>query len=122
MDFVDNIIDESYQRLYSERVCYASQMIPSGETLIHILTENINKKFYSYLWLDKYEIPETDEYHKKHYVHPVLVYGYDETERVLFIINFTWNKGSYLQKVSYEEIKKAFSLMNEQIENNFLRM
>ena len=122
MDFVDNIIDESYRALYSERVCYTSKMIPNEEQLIHILTDIIDRKFYSYLWLDKFEIPDTVEYHNYHFVHPVLVYGYDDVERVLYILNFTWSKGSYLQKVSYEYIKKAFLLMNEQIENNFYMM
>lgn len=122
MDFVDNIIDESYRALYSERVCYTSKMIPNEEQLIHILTDIIDRKFYSYLWLDKFEIPDTVEYHNYHFVHPVLVYGYDDAERVLYILNFTWSKGSYLQKVSYEDIKKAFLLMNEQIENNFHMM
>lgn len=119
MEFVDNAIDDSYRSLFSERLCYDADMIKDENELVDILKDHVNRKFYSYLWLNKYEIPETEEYHNYSFVHPVLVYGYDESHETFHIINFTWSKGSYVQEVPYESIKKAYALMRNNLEYYF---
>ena len=106
VDFIDNRIDDSYRLLFSERICYDVDMIKNDNDLVLILQDHVNRKFYSYLWVDKYEIPDTEEYHVYTFVHPVLVYGYDDQKKIFNIINFTWSKGSYIQEVPYESIKK----------------
>ena len=110
IDFVDNIIDDSYRPLFSERVCYDYNMLSEDE-LVDILKEKLNGDFYSYLWLDKIEIPDTDEYHNYHFNHPVMVYGYDEEEKVFHIINFTGSKGVFFQKIQYASLVAAYKEM-----------
>lgn len=119
INFIDNAIDDSYRSLFSERICYEADVIKDENELIDILKAHVNRKFYSYLWLDKYEIPETAEYHTDSFVHPVLVYGYDDSNEIFNIINFTWSKGSYVQEVPYESIKSAYILMRNNIEHYF---
>ena len=119
IDFLDNKIDESYRSLFSERICYDVNMIKDDNELVHILQGHVNRKFYSYLWLDKYEIPDTEEYHMYSFVHPVLVYGYDDQKEKFNIINFTWSKGSYIQEIPYESIKKAYALMRKYVDNYY---
>ena len=48
-------------------------MIKDDNELVYILQGHVNRKFYSYLWLDKYEIPDTEEYHMYSFVNPVSV-------------------------------------------------
>lgn len=120
LEFTDNVIDESYRPLFEERICYDEKMISDGDALVKILKTNLNNRFYSYLWVDKFEIPDTEEYQNYNFVHPVMVYGYDDLVEKFFIINFTWSKGSYIQQVSYDEIKSAYKMMAEHIEEHLL--
>lgn len=108
VDFMDNVIDDSYRDLFDERICYDPQRVPNGRRLIKSLKRNLCKDFYSYLWIDKYEIPGSDEYHISNFIHPILIYGYDDASENFFIENFTPSKGSYLTTVHYSELCAAY--------------
>ncbi len=111
IDFMDNIIDDSYRSLFSERICYNFNKLTDENRLLNILKEKLNNDFYSYLWLDKIEIPDTDEYHNYHFYHPVMVYGYEEKAKLFHIINFTGSKGILFQKVQYDSLMSAYKEM-----------
>ena len=67
--------------------------------------------------LDRFYLSFTKFYRKKHFIHSSFIYGYDKTERKVFVADF-WEGGKYEKKIAdYEEINE--SMNNDYIINLF---
>lgn len=60
---------------------------------------------YVIIWLDEYYIPNRSSYKKNHYVHPNIVYGFDNNNFDILGYHVTLKKS----KVSYDVFRKAYS-------------
>ena len=100
VDFMDNVIDDSYRDLFDERICYDPQRVPNGRRLIKSLKRNLCKDFYSYLWVDKYEIT----IHGKYLDNSI-------SYRARKFNNELWNHGKYFAQFCepFERLLKGHS-------------
>jgi len=68
----------------------------------------IDKGYYGYLFIDTYEIPAYKAwFQKKHYSHPVFLYGYDIDARQVYIADFFTSKYEF-KTASFDEITKGY--------------
>ena len=110
IEFIDNTIDYSYRELMEERIIYSyDRLCQREEDIITYLTESIENGFYSYIWVDKHYMPGSEDYMNWHFVHPVMVYGYDDRSKTISFVHFMSAKGTVLQEVSYDDFIRAFT-------------
>ena len=77
------------------------------EGTVSRVKKNINNGYYTYLLIDEYYISEKAAYRKYHFVHDLLVYGYDDEKRNIFTVGYN-NCGKYKPyTITYEELNKA---------------
>ena len=51
------------------------------------LIDSINNKNYIYTYVDLYHIPNTQAYRKSHFIHDILILGYNLTEENFIVVN-----------------------------------
>ena len=78
-----------------------------GFSLWDYIVLNIKIGRYMQFTIDEYFIPGTRAFNIRHYDHENLVYGYDDSEKNIYLINY-FNGKPCLLKVSYENFAKAF--------------
>ena len=109
IDFIDNKIDDSYREYMEERVVYKHSDFKDKNNVINYLIDRINRSFYSYIWLDKYNLYGNEYYHINHFTHPVLVYGYDDINKNIYCIDFSFEKGTHTCTCPYDDFIEAFA-------------
>lgn len=82
INFYDNHDDDSYGRFMEERYYKKYNDYTNSAELIDSIIQNIDNDFYALIWIDKYYVPGVIEYNKYHFVHTVMIYGYDDTVKI----------------------------------------
>ena len=107
IDFIDNHVDESYREYMQERTVDSYDEVVGGD-FIGYIKGKIDKDFYLYTSIDKHHIPDNEVYMKDHFVHPTLIFGYDEDNREILCIDQSFTKGASKCRVKYEDFSMAF--------------
>lgn len=68
------------------------------DNIIELVKKWINNSYYVLMYVDEYFLPGTQIYKRGHYPHAQLVYGYNDEEKKLYIMNFN-------DKVEYGSIE-----------------
>lgn len=84
--------------------------------IIDLIKEMTDAEMYLYLCVDEYSISAYDNYGKNHIQHTLLIYGYDNEKQIVYAADFFKNRKYAFEEVSFEEIKNACDLRQE----NFL--
>ncbi len=79
------------------------------ENIVEYIIEAINLESYILVSLDWYYIPMSEVYHKKHIMHEVLIYRYDDIKKILYIADFLNNYRYDQYKCNYDDIINAYS-------------
>lgn len=74
--------------------------------IVGLLIERINIERYCVLFLDNYYLPCELSYQREHFVHEILIYGYDMEERVFQII--TYNHKIQSVKLAFGDLEKGY--------------
>jgi hypothetical protein len=82
--------------------------LDDGAEVLALIKEKIPLNFYVFVYLDEYHISAKANYHKNHWVHETMVYGYDDHRQKIMAIGL--NKNNILSKleISYDQFMKAF--------------
>lgn len=76
------------------------------------IEQYINMEYYLYFQVDEFYIPERGAYQKKHYLHDILVYGYN-SKKEYYVAGYN-QEGFYISsKVTYNQFENAYN-------NNFI--
>lgn len=79
-----------------------------GKAFADCIIDAIDKGYYIYLAIDVYEISAYKYwFQKKHYSHPVFLYGYDDTMEHVFIADFFTSKYEF-KIATFDEISKGY--------------
>lgn len=115
---VNRPIDYLYSVERNWRFDSINYFITSNETPLHLINEYgvlrfikecIDEGKYLELLLDQYYIPERTEFHCIHYLHQNLIYGYNDHDKIFYLLGYTNNGKLSGMQVSYSDIKYQFS-------------
>jgi len=82
-----------------------------------MLIEMLQKDAYVYIWVDFYYIPENKKTNAEHFAHPVLVYGFDETKEIFYVLLFEMESDDLNEiEVPYDILLHAFREAKQLIE------
>ena len=78
--------------------------------IINFIIDSINSNNYVHTMLNSSCIPLAPNYNKEHFIHDVLVYGYDLKEEMLYFSDFIGVTHKYsFEKISFIDYTKAFN-------------
>ena len=103
---MDNYIDQSYRFLYDSRLSFSFDEIK--ENPVASLKAKIDQDYYIFTYTDKYHISTNGYYHRYHFVHPLMVIGYDDAAACMICIDFDPRHGPVKISISYDEFTQAF--------------
>ena len=103
IDYVDNV---NYNSMILHRRCYPHTEIHS-QGIINIIQNEIDNNNYLHIWVDEKFIPTSNKFHRNHYVHPLMVYGYDAEKEIIKTVFFNAYKGQTLLDINYQDMINA---------------
>lgn len=103
IDYVDNV---NYNSMILHRRCYPYNEVQSMG-IINIIHNEIDNNNYLHIWVDEKHIPASNKYLSKHFVHPLMVYGYDEENKMVKAVFFNAYKGQILVNINYQDMINA---------------
>ncbi|WP_031341896.1 non-ribosomal peptide synthetase [Ruminiclostridium papyrosolvens] len=77
----------NFSEIFDETYIPFSEM-ENNKSIIEFIVNKIDLGYYVTVYVDEYHLPEKASYNKSHFVHPSLIYGYDNKEKKLMSIGF----------------------------------
>lgn len=109
IDYVDNV---NYAGLINVHRYYQyDEIISNG--IIDTIEAELDHGCYMHAWVDEFHIPQSVRYHKYHFVHPLMVYGYDNTNRKIHCVFFNLDKGQMLIEICYQDFINAMTSLEQ---------
>ncbi|QNU66863.1 hypothetical protein EHE19_018875 [Ruminiclostridium herbifermentans] len=90
-----------------EMICLGFPLLKHVDNIIDYIIENINMGYYLIINVDENYLPNKWAYNKIHFIHPSLIYGYDNKEKQLKAIGFNQN---IFQEITFDyvQFKEAY--------------
>ena len=107
IEFTD-IREAAYHTFLSTTGRVGIDEIIDSETLLSYIKNKINDESYSGIWVDEYHIPGTARYGEYHFVHTILIYGYDDDKRIFYANHFNIDQGVIKLEIDYEILCQSF--------------
>ena len=127
--WIDYLEDRNFYKNITEYEIYGCNELKSVESIINLVTNRINLQYYVIVYVDEYYLPGKESYRKSHFLHQLMIYGYDNENKTLKTIAFNKNKDfieteyTYEQFVeSYEEAKIYYDLSPVWVTNETLEL
>lgn len=84
--------------------------------VISILIDSINNNQYIIIFLDEFFLPIKNKYQKIHFVHPQLIYGFDNSKEVFYAVGNNKVNEQQMFEIDYKLLEESF---NEATKNYF---
>jgi hypothetical protein len=84
------------------------QTMKKENDIISFIRKKINAGYYLIIYLDEFYLSGKRNYQKTHFIHPSLVYGYDNKARKLKAVGFNLNNQCSYLTFDYDAFSKAY--------------
>jgi hypothetical protein len=108
--WIDYLEDRDFYRDIVEYAILDWECLRDEADIIGYLEDRINSGYYVIIFVDEYYLPTDQNYHRTHYLHQRLVYGYDKTNQLLKSIGFDGERNFINMVYSYDDFRKAYDL------------
>ncbi len=95
-----------------DMICLGFPMLTHVDNILDYIIKNINMGYYLIINVDENYLPNKLSYNRGHFIHPSLIYGYDNEKKQLKAIGFNQN--------IFQEITFDYAQFNEAYENGKL--
>ena len=89
-------------------VCLGYHLLKNEKSILEFIIEKINMGYYLVMNVDEFYLPNKGEYHKNHFVHSSLIYGYDNNTKCLKAIGFNQERLFTELTFDYSEFTDAY--------------
>ncbi len=103
VDFVDNI---NYEGIISHLRSYSLEEMRQIK-LPDIVEKTVCNDGFLMIWVDEYDLSCSIRYNNSHYVHPLLIYGYDDDKEIYNVWFFDINNGFRTVEIKQKEMEIA---------------
>ena len=83
-------------------------LLPNNN-IINLMVNYINKGLYIYTEINEYFIPNRKSFNNCYFTHDILIYGYSNSQKLLFTIAYNEKRKYEKQAISYDDFLKAFN-------------
>ncbi len=91
-----SFLDTKYDYLFEVLDCYGS--------LYNFITKSIKHRYYVVICLDEYFVKDRPSFRKKNYNHYNMVYGFNDEERVYYLMGYGRGNVPVISSISYDDL------------------
>lgn len=113
VDYVDNV---NYAGVVGGQNCYSYDEVQQ-KGIIDIIEKELNLGNYMHIWVDEIALPCSIRYHRQHFVHPLMIYGYDSDNTICKSVFFDIRKGQVLIDINYQDLVESILLVRNNYQN-----
>lgn len=109
IDYVDNV---NYSGAIIQQHVYSYEEIKQYG-IIDVIEKEIALEHYIHLWVDEIAIPQSIRYKRDHFVHPLMIYGYNSTEQIIKAVFFDIARGQTFIDIQYQDLIFATKFLDQ---------
>lgn len=119
--YFDFYYEYLYSNVYLSNIICKDIVLIANLDIINLIKSYIQLGYFTYINIDEYYIPKRQSYKKRHFLHNILIIGYDET--TFTVAGFSDKMMIETTTVYFEEFLDAFnnSFEKTRIDRSFIR-
>lgn len=86
--------------------------------ILEYIKNGINQNEYAWLCIDEYYIPDSPSYNEGHYLHDVLIYGYDDNKEEFYKMGYNKTKHYCSSTIKYDDFIKSSPILIKFLSKN----
>lgn len=98
---------EPYRELINE-MSLGARLMEKETDIISFITDKINSGYYMNIAVDEYYLPHKAKYRKNHFIHFVLIYGYDNNECKVKTVGYGEGEALNAMEFDYDTFVEAY--------------
>lgn len=106
--WVDYLEDRDFYKDIADYNIIGADKMKNEDNIIEFIVNKINSEYYVIIFVDEYYLSNKNAYNKFHFVHQLMVYGYNNEECSLNTIAFDNNNKFNILKYTFTEFKQAY--------------
>lgn len=106
--WVDYLEERDFYKDIAEYKIYDYISLKQVENIIEFIKDKINHGYYVIIYLDEYYLPKKAGYMKFHFLHQLMVYGYDNESQRLKTVAFDRKQEFVSAEYEYSKIVKSY--------------
>lgn len=106
--WVDYLEDRDFYKDVAEYKIFKSDELRKVGCIIEFIIEKINMGYYLIIFMDEYYLPGKASYNSSHFVHQLMVYGYDNDKKVFKTIAFNNINEFTVFEYEYNQLEQAY--------------
>ncbi|WP_151732807.1 hypothetical protein [Paenibacillus tengchongensis] len=118
--FIDHPLDT--HPLLNTRKIRKEDLAQLNVNIIEYIIECIENEFYVYTHIDEYFIASSSRYENQHYIHDILINGYDLAEEKLFVSGYTSEKKFMEYSIRFQQFIEAYEHNHQYYKNEVISL
>jgi hypothetical protein len=89
--------------------------------LIDFISNALEQGYFVWLFIDEYYDPNRRSYHKRHFNHETLLYGYDSDSSCFYSVGFDQQQNFTFSEIQYADLLQAFNMVKDELPMRILK-
>ncbi len=106
--WADYLEERDFYKDMAESVIYDYKALSNEKDILGFIINKINMGYYVIIFIDEYYLPRKPSYMSDHFMHQLMIYGYNNVTQIFKTIAFDENKEFRTDDYSYEQIEQAY--------------
>ncbi|WP_114298932.1 hypothetical protein [Anaerobacterium chartisolvens] len=106
--WIDYLEDKDFYKNVAEYEIYGCDELKDVGNIIELVADKINMQYYIIVYIDEYYLPGKESYRQWHFLHSLMIYGYDNEKEILKTIAFNNNKDFTQTEYTYGQFVEAY--------------
>lgn len=94
--------------LHGSQRIHRDTVLRLSPRFVDFIRFQLDNGYYCWTYVNEYYVPNTLAFENHSFTHPLMIYGYDDTERMVDVAGFFAQQRYGTCKLSYEALEKAF--------------
>ena len=94
--------------------------IQAQQNITEFIIGCIDQDYYVQLYVDEFFIPDRGSYRRRHFIHEILIFGYDGKDQSYDIIGYRRNGDYSSSQVTFSELEQALRSAEQNMDLNYM--
>lgn len=104
--WTDNFNDNL--QYFDYEINYKDTLLINNISIVDYVRNMIKLAYYCILPVNEYHIPKKHIYHRGYFFHDLMVYGFDDSSEMFYILGYTYQNIYSATQASYSELENSF--------------
>lgn len=108
--WADYLEKRDFYKDIAENFIYDCKSLSDEKDILGFIINKINSGYYVIMFVDEYYLPRKSSYMSNHFMHQLMIYGYNNDTSIFKTIGFDEKKEFRNDDYTYEQIQQAYEL------------